>query len=606
MSFFSIIEVVCIIIILFFQWKSFKATKQTINELKSIVPKQSECKIKTEVREVPTQHRFFYLDKFFTTHAIYYNTLRDYLKKEISVFIEGTINDELLQSNDTIPESQKEFYFSNRTSIDEAIQKKPPTKKEGFFSINYSERNETIDALNKYLEKNKGAVADFSLLRDITQRNIDVVDDEINLTLQSPLFLGLAGTMLGIIVGVLSLILSDTKTLLEDGGINSLLVSVMIAMVASFFGLILTTRNSAWNYKGVKIEVEKNKNRFFTFLQTELIPVLAENVTTGIIGLNKNIEKFGESFKKDVALLEGMINKNHESLVAQQQTIKALDDTNFKKIIGFNLDVFKELRGSMDALEKLSYSLKNVDNLVANSSEIVKRTQDVGNISARMGQLIDESHDLQVFLKSHFKELSDRGQIINDTVGKVDDVIGKSLNELKSHTEARIQAVKDIQLKEEDLLSSQLSNKREQEQKLKSMEAYVEEFKKFAVEESKNQRSILQALGNNNNLLAQVIQQNKSNNGSSQQVSTNRKQNPKGGNKQVHSERKVETIVEEEYPTNDSAEGTNRFKKMLGKIKALFGRKPKDGITQEQVADKVVMDNKEEPTQSNQENKDEA
>src|ERR1035437_1994546 len=59
-----------------------------------------------------------------------------------------------------------------------------------------------IDSINNYLHNNKGAVSDFHLIKDIVDRNSDAIEDEIDSQIPIPLYLGLVGTMAGILVGV--------------------------------------------------------------------------------------------------------------------------------------------------------------------------------------------------------------------------------------------------------------------------------------------------------------------------------------------------------------------------------------------------------------------
>lgn len=59
-----------------------------------------------------------------------------------------------------------------------------------------------VAPINQYLSKNEGAVADFLLIKDIVERNCDMKREEIDSQLPMPLYLGLMGTMLGIITGI--------------------------------------------------------------------------------------------------------------------------------------------------------------------------------------------------------------------------------------------------------------------------------------------------------------------------------------------------------------------------------------------------------------------
>jgi hypothetical protein len=55
---------------------------------------------------------------------------------------------------------------------------------------------------NNYLIRNRGAASDFNLIKDIVERNIDAVEEDINSSIGIPLYLGLMGTMMGIVIGL--------------------------------------------------------------------------------------------------------------------------------------------------------------------------------------------------------------------------------------------------------------------------------------------------------------------------------------------------------------------------------------------------------------------
>jgi hypothetical protein len=59
---------------------------------------------------------------------------------------------------------------------------------------------------NDYLRANKGAAADFNTLRDISEREASLLDQEIEAQISTPLYLGLLGTFLGAILGLIALV----------------------------------------------------------------------------------------------------------------------------------------------------------------------------------------------------------------------------------------------------------------------------------------------------------------------------------------------------------------------------------------------------------------
>lgn len=121
---------------------------------------------------------------------------------------------------------------------------------------------EIVGALNAYLEKNKGAASDFNLMRDIVERYTSAEEEQITILQPIPLYLGLMGTMIGIIIGIgAGAIAGDFSGAGLMESIPALMVCVSIAMAASFCGILFTTRLSL-KFKTAKSTTEANKNRF--------------------------------------------------------------------------------------------------------------------------------------------------------------------------------------------------------------------------------------------------------------------------------------------------------------------------------------------------------
>src|SRR5690554_6047630 len=98
---------------------------------------------------------------------------------------------------------------------------------------------EILSPINNYLIKNKGAVGDFNLIKDIVDRSLDVEEEEISGNLPLPLYLGLFGTMLGIIISLVNISLQTSGN--EDSELIKILLSgVKISMIASAIGIVYT------------------------------------------------------------------------------------------------------------------------------------------------------------------------------------------------------------------------------------------------------------------------------------------------------------------------------------------------------------------------------
>lgn len=127
------------------------------------------------------------------------------------------------------------------------------------------------NSINKYLNNSVGSVIDYNLLKDAVDRHCETVEEDISTQTPVPLYCGLAGTMLGVIIGLGSLLFTDSITSLMTNsaaqqsafysaadGVSDLLTGVAWAMVASICGIGLTTLNSL-QFKKCKLQEESGK-----------------------------------------------------------------------------------------------------------------------------------------------------------------------------------------------------------------------------------------------------------------------------------------------------------------------------------------------------------
>lgn len=353
-----------------------------------------------------------------------------------------------------------------------------------------------LRAINTYLIRNKGAIADFNLLRDIIQRNLDTVEEEIAVTTPIPVYLGLVGTMLGIIIGLFSLPDIGSESFIQGNGIANLLGGVKIAMIASAVGLILTIYTNGILFRGSKTHTEGHKNDLFTFLQTELLPVLSDSVNAGVNNLNRNLDRFSAQFSESVQQLDSLVQKNYDSMRAQQSALDTLQKIDVSKVANFNIKVLGELKQSMDALERLVLGLNNVDTFVFNARALVERSKDVVGLTDKIGQVLDYTKELQFYLNSHFQELESRGSLITNTVTRLDDVISREIEGLEKNIHARIRAVGEIKIEEDAWLQQAMRENQTALSKLQLLEPLQVSLNDFMKENNTAQRSLATTMQN--------------------------------------------------------------------------------------------------------------
>jgi len=276
--------------------------------------------------------------------------------------------------------------------------------------------DKVLDSTNTYLIRNKGAVSDFNLIKDIVDRNTDAVDQEINTLLSIPLYLGLMGTMLGIVIGLFFMpSISDENF---ESAIDLLIGSVKIGMIASFIGLLFTVLLSGYFYKGAKAETENAKNDFFTWIQTQLLPILSQNTTSSIYSLQANLLKFNDTFSTNIVSFNGVLGNILKSFDSQVNLMNELKEVDVAQLAKINITVLKELRTSTKEFEKFNSYLNQVNTFVANAQKLnfqisnqLDRTHSIELVAESISTNITANKEIIGILQSELQEVSNRKQL---------------------------------------------------------------------------------------------------------------------------------------------------------------------------------------------------
>ena len=321
-------------------------------------------------------------------------------------------------------------------------------------------KQKIINSINTYLIRNKGAVSDFNLIKDIVDRNMDSEEDEINAKLPIPLYLGLIGTMIGIIVGIQFL---DITKITEGktSGIDGLLGGVKIAMIASLVGLGFTIYGTGFLFKGAKQRVEDLKNNFYTFIQSHLLPKLSENTSSSIYSLQNNLLKFNDDFKGNMSSFENILSEVHTSLDSQVQLVEELKKVDLSTIAKANVTVLKELKYSVGQLQNFGAFLDQLNVFSANTnrlnftvSEQLKMIGDLSQIINNINENADNQRILSSYLASYFQQFDSREQKFSDSITKFDSYIADMMDKLKITFIQRAQEFNNIDVQLSDGFTS--------------------------------------------------------------------------------------------------------------------------------------------------------
>lgn len=311
-----------------------------------------------------------------------------------------------------------------------------------------------VSTINRYLRKNKGAAADFHLIKDIVERHCDTLDEEINHKLPVPIYLGLMGTVVGIIIGLWSLNFEfNPETSALNGelfvqSVSGLISGVKSAMICSLVGLGMTTVLSSWLYRGAKTKLEMQKNQFYDFIQTHLLPQLSRDASSTILALQANLERFNRSFETNINSFGNIMDDIHRSFESQAKLQQELKNTDLSQVANLNANTLMQLRNSMGEFEKFTQYLGQMNTFVHHTAMLtdsindqLKRTEAVETVVDSLQDNIKKNEHVMTKLRE-FLERIDENKAVITAAGEIDSTMTQAIDELRAHTQEQINSIK--------------------------------------------------------------------------------------------------------------------------------------------------------------------
>lgn len=281
-----------------------------------------------------------------------------------------------------------------------------------------------VDSINDYITSNANSIMDSQVFKDKVDRMCDSLENEIESQTPIPLYFGLSGTMLGIIIGLFTLVPSLSKMIAGSnfGGITFLLLAVAVAMIASFIG-IGETIFATNNYKDKRNIAEKGKSDFISWMQTELYPLLPNDISLAMTEMVDNLNGFNEDFKKNTNTLSDTFKDVNQSYATSEKILHDIESIKLKDIYLANISVLKQLQQSTEKIERFNDYLNSVDALTSKVKEYTelyqKRESEVG--------LLKEIRD---FFQMELSEIQQRKKEIGTSVAQVDSYLKHNFTEL--------------------------------------------------------------------------------------------------------------------------------------------------------------------------------
>jgi hypothetical protein len=305
---------------------------------------------------------------------------------------------------------------------------------------------EIVDDTNEYLRNNKGAAADFNILKDISERQSEVLEDEIESTVSTPLYIGLLGTFLGVIFGLSGIIFGGG---VNNDAIQVFIVGVVIAMVGSFVGLLLTLWGNHL-FKDARFERDRQKNSYYTFLQARLLPKLHSDMATSLSNLKSVLDAFNKDFFDKVADFKPIIAGITENIQVQRDFLVKMEEVGYTQIANASVQVFDKVSKSTEEFQKflgyqqtLNRSLEMSDQTVHQIKGLLDRMLGFERGINNLGQYIGQHDNL---IQKQLDFFGKHEQEMDNISSKIEQYYDQSAGRLGELMEARMRFLeKDAQ-----------------------------------------------------------------------------------------------------------------------------------------------------------------
>ena len=392
---------------------------------------------------------------------------------------------------------------------------------------NGSDLNKLIQQINHYISKTKGTT-DFAIIQNKVERFLSLRFEQATSRIAFPTYIGLMGTFAGVLMGIMGFLYGiSNENGISDKAITNLLGGIIVSMLTSFLGLCLTTKNSASSSNARK-QIEENKNEFYDFIQTELMPTLDVSMVTAISKLHDTVDKFGPAFdriidkfhttfeectkafgndfKEQVKAVSGAVfvmgknmDKINLNIELQSKLIHSLESDKLIKGMDKYMEAADHFAGITQSLDKFEEARRMMLAAAQEAITIQNQYSESLNIpreiAIRINQILDRIKDFENNINETGRALNQREILGNDVIESIQNQIkgisrkGKIADEYLDVADEKLVELFNDQTK----VISEMNNKYKQ-----AIEGHIEGFESMITQQTeeleKRHQLFLQAL----------------------------------------------------------------------------------------------------------------
>ncbi|WP_017731573.1 hypothetical protein [Nafulsella turpanensis] len=290
---------------------------------------------------------------------------------------------------------------------------------------------QTLDDSNTYLRKNRGGAASFQMLKELGERPMEREESAAAGQLTTPLYTGLLGTFLGILLGLAAIVEAGVT---EDS-IQGFLTGVMVAMAGSFGGLLFTLLSS-YHFRKARQQALQRQQDYLSFLQVELLPALEQDMASSLGGLRTVLDQFNKDFFQKIIDFKEVFANLSNYVGVQEKFLTALESSGYSRLTEANLQFFEKIQENKALFEEfgsyqrsLNESLQLGREAAGDIREVVERLRQIDDMQAYMRQNEELLRKQVGYLTAHQDRMQDLTNTIQQHFIEAGDDIGKIVQE---------------------------------------------------------------------------------------------------------------------------------------------------------------------------------
>lgn len=286
---------------------------------------------------------------------------------------------------------------------------------------------ELLEEIQAFLLRNQGVVNSLDNLKDMSQRRLDAIATGLQATTATPLYIGLLGTFLGVIIGLFAVV-TDGVT---DEAISSFLLGVVVAMAGSFFGLLFTLLGNA-AYRQAYERASDRHNDWLNFLQVQLLPRLQSDLSHGLSNLKLVLDEFNKDFFSRITDFKTVFSNLNQYVGLQERFIIALQQSDFSQLTEANLRFFEQIQKNESLFERFGQYLQGLNESMdlgrqaaVDIREIVGQLRQLDDVQGYLRQNEASIRKQLGYLSAHQEKMEQLTQGIQQHFIEAGDEIGK-------------------------------------------------------------------------------------------------------------------------------------------------------------------------------------